>query len=155
VSGPIVTSSSAVLSADSVYRYLLTRTWREEADRACFVMLNPSTADADTDDPTIRRCIRFAEAWGFGSLTVVNVFAYRATHPRELLKASDPCGATAGMAAQTIVAWGAHARSAPHLAEVLRAIPSPKCLGLTQCGSPRHPLYVRGDTKPVRYESQV
>jgi hypothetical protein len=73
--------SSAVLSPDGVYRYRLDRVWGA-GPRVLFVMLNPSTADATQDDPTLRRCLGFARDWGYGSLTVANLYAYRARGPQ-------------------------------------------------------------------------
>ena len=73
----------AVLSEDRRYRYCLSRSWGR-GERMAWIMLNPSTADADVDDPTIRRCRSFAKAWGYGGLEVVNLFAYRATNPAAL-----------------------------------------------------------------------
>ena len=83
--------SDAVISDCGKYRYRLTRKWGY--GRPCgFIMLNPSTADALHDDPTIRRCVGFAKAWGCGALIVVNLFAVRATSPREMMRADDPVG---------------------------------------------------------------
>lgn len=122
--------------------------------KVTFVMLNPSTADAVADDPTIRRCIGFAQAWGFGALEVVNLYAYRATRPAELFAADDPVGprnnrfvrAAARSAALVVAAWGVygrrHGRDAAVLA-TLRRIGPVHCLGMTLGGQPRHPLFVR------------
>ncbi|HEV8470576.1 MAG TPA: DUF1643 domain-containing protein [Candidatus Limnocylindria bacterium] len=115
-------------------------------------MLNPSTADARRDDPTIRRCIGFARGWGFGGVEVVNLFAYRTTDWRELVRVCDPVGpdnsrhlwraiARAGL---VVLAWGAHASSSR-----LLSLPRARCLGLTRAGEPRHPLYLRRDVRPV------
>lgn len=144
---------SAVLSPEGMYRYRLDRSWAE-GPRILFVMLNPSTADGTQDDPTLRRCIRFARDWGYGSLTVANLYAYRATAPAELKKAADPVGPEcdlhlercAGEAALVVAAWGMHAQ--PERAEQVRRLLGPKVMALawTKAGQPRHPLYVRGDT---------
>jgi hypothetical protein len=75
---------SAVLSDDGRYRYVLRRTWDENLPPVLFVGLNPSTADAEKDDPTIRRCVRFARDWGYGGLLMGNLFAFRATRPQDL-----------------------------------------------------------------------
>ena len=87
-------SRSAELSEDSKYRYWLRRSWKYGGDGQviCFIMLNPSTADALTDDPTIRRCMGFVRSWGGSVLSVRNLFALRATDPAELRTASDPVG---------------------------------------------------------------
>jgi hypothetical protein len=84
--------SGAVISDCQQYRYSLTRVWAENAPRACFIMLNPSIADATINDPTIRRCIGFAIEMGCGSLEVVNLFAFRATDPKAMKQADDPIG---------------------------------------------------------------
>ena len=87
---PII--ANAVISECGKYRYSLTRIWDESKPKVMFIMLNSSTANANNDDPTIRRCINFAKAWGFGDLYVCNIFAYRATNPQELLKVDNPFG---------------------------------------------------------------
>lgn len=93
--GPV--ASSAELSPDGRYRYALTRTWAP-GRRVLWVMLNPSTADADTDDPTIRRVVGFSRAAGFGSADVANLFAYRATIPADLEAVGDPAAPQDGEA---------------------------------------------------------
>ena len=143
---------SAVIDATGMYRYSLSRKW-SDGDMVAWVMLNPSTADASVDDPTIRRCISFSKSWGYGGLTVVNLYAYRATNPDALKAAIDPIGPEHGVhfmralhaSSLIIAAWGAcrhaqidHVR--PWLAQ--RDI---QCLGVTTDGSPRHPLYVKAD----------
>lgn len=154
-----VTGSDAVLSESGRYRYALTRTWAPAAGAVCFVMLNPSTADASEDDPTIRRCIGFARAWGFGRLEVVNLFAWRATDPAALRGVADPVGPendghimrAARGAKLVIAAWGAHGALLERGEEV-RAMLARRFvvhhLGLTKEGHPRHPLYLRADLQP-------
>lgn len=110
----------ATISECGRYRYDLGRTWVEPgdalADTYCtFIMLNPSTADGTQDDPTICRCINFAKSWGMGGLMVVNLFAWRATKPDDLLRAADPIGPendryideACRMAQFVVAAWGA------------------------------------------------
>ena len=82
----------AIFDINGRYRYSLWRAWSSYHPRIAFVLLNPSTADEQRNDPTIRRCIGFARAWNFGSMEVVNLFAYRTTDCRELLKIDDPVG---------------------------------------------------------------
>ena len=137
----------------------------------CFIMLNPSTADATTDDPTIRQCIRFAQDWGYDSLIVRNLFPWRATEPRELVRAEavydmeTVCGAQRGdhelLAAETadlvVVAWGASVpfgRDHQALAMLVKKFPNKPiyCLDKTKSGNPRHPLYVKANTKPVLFQ---
>ena len=160
--------SAAAFSPDKMYRYALTRTWGE-APAMTWIMLNPSTADAMQDDPTIRRCIRFARREGCGGIAVVNLFGLRATDPRDLrdsLEAGiDPVGPVndwfvrlhAQGAARAVAAWGAHGTPRGRAAEVaamLEAIPGIRleCLGVTADGSPRHPLYVRSDAPLVPWQ---
>ena len=142
------------------YRYALTRVWDPSGPRVAFVMLNPNRADARSDDPTIRRCIRFARDWGFGSLEVVNLFAWRARHPRDLRRVPDPVGPrddlairrAAGRAERIVAAWGTggalHGRAAAVTQDGPLAAHRLWCLGTTAVGHPRHPLYVAAATRP-------
>ena len=152
---------SAEISACGKYRYHLRRVWDLDLPRVAFIMLNPSTADDKEDDPTIRRCIAFARAWGYGGLDVVNLFAYRATDPRELKKASSPIGpdndgnllAVARHADKVICAWGAHGdlfgRSWRVIEKLRKEGISPLCLEKTKKGLPKHPLYLKADLMPI------
>lgn len=144
----------AEISPCGKYRYWLSREWDAALSALPFVMLNPSTADASTDDPTIRRCIGFARREGCGGIIVANVFACRAISPRALADTPAPMGAknyeTLVRIAQTaqtpiVCAWGAHAGSAGgYTAGVLRDHGARLvCLGKTNGGAPRHPLYVK------------
>lgn len=153
---------SAELSDCGRYRWWLRRTWSGGDGRVvCFVMLNPSTADASVDDPTIRRCIGFARDWGYSSLSVRNLFALRATKPKLLLTSvHSPTGGQRGDSAlanaitahTTVVAWGA---KVPFLrdAEALKMFRGHPlwCLGTTKHGKPRHPLYVKREQPLVEF----
>jgi hypothetical protein len=147
----------AVFDDSGRYRYSLTRIWALDGPLAVFVMLNPSTADAERDDPTIRRCVGLARSWGYGRLEVVNLFAYRTHDPRVLASATEPEGpenatyvSAATQRADLIVAgWGnAGARLGADRA-ICSRLDRAHCLGLTRLGQPRHPLYVPRDTQPV------
>lgn len=142
---------TAVLSSDQARRYLLTRRW-DDGPLMAWLMLNPSTADARTDDATIARCARRARNLGaFGGIAVVNLFSLRATDPRELRDCPDPVGPandsfvirTCRTAVLVVVAWGAHGaylRRGAEVTELLtRAAIEPFCLGVTTGGQPRHP----------------
>ena len=147
--------SGACFDSTGVYRYRLWREWDVSKPSVTFVMLNPSTADAKDDDPTIRRCLSFACIWGFGRLEVVNLCAYRATDPRWLFAAKDPVGpenaaylrAATENAAMIVAAWGNHGcglnwplfRGCVHN------------LGLTKLGQPRHPLRILAETQPLAW----
>jgi hypothetical protein len=155
--------NDAVISACGRYRYLLRRTWNAASPRALYVMLNPSTADALQDDPTIRSCVRLAAGLGYGSLEVVNVFAYRATKPDALLSAADPVGlqnethvrAALARCDVPILAWGAWppARAASiYVRNAIRASrPAAFCFGKTASGAPKHPLYIKSGTPLENY----
>lgn len=141
-------------------------TWGQVNETCLFVMLNPSTADATEDDPTIRRCRAFATLWGFGRIAVANVFAYRATDPRELGRCDDPVGPEndnwicqlANESAWSVAAWGSSYVDPVRMAEVCFMLDHNTpfvCLGTTKEGHPRHPLYVPGDTAPVPYEAKT
>lgn len=146
---------TASLSDDGRYRYTLTRSWGGELEQLqTFVMLNPSTADADLDDPTIRRCIRFAQRLGAPGILVVNLYAYRATQPADLWRAADPVGphndavlrsAMSGRGRPVIAAWGANARRdrVERFLQLARNAGGRRdlvALGVTQAGAPKHPL---------------
>ncbi len=146
------TDSSAIISKCGRYRYLLTRTWDKTIPPLCWIMLNPSTADAYYDDPTIRRCVFFSKKFGYGGLRVVNLYALRATSPRELWVADDPVGPDNdqaiidGVAGEmTVVAYGANAKSDRErfvydlIYSNALAI---ECLGFTKGNKPKHPLYL-------------
>ena len=160
---------------DGKYRYWLKRSVfpaRDAHGTMVFVMLNPSTADAIEDDPTIRRCLGFARREGLGRLLVLNLFAYRATNPRDLHEAeirgeavgprNDEhirgqllgIGRDAGMRI-VVAAWGSHGSLMDRDQEVLRGIKQaghfPMCLGTTKFGLPRHPLYLRADAALTPY----
>lgn len=150
--------NDASISACGRYRYMLRRTWNYNQSRVLIVMLNPSTADAKQDDPTIRSCVRLCKWRNDGGFEVVNLFAFRATDPKELQTANDAIGpendiaieAAVGRCDQIICAWGAYpgaverARSVVSLLRCRR--PAVFCWGKTKAGAPRHPLYIKTGT---------
>lgn len=155
--------NDAVISDCGKYRYLLRRTWDGKKPRALIVMLNPSTADARKDDPTIRSCVRLTSALGYGSMEVVNLYGLRATDPAELQKADDPQGpnnervviAAINRCDVVICAWGAHAMAERHhtflLGHIRSRRPAAYCFGKTKHGAPKHPLYVKSGTALETY----
>lgn len=162
----------ATADLDGIYRYDLQRRWRVDGPLLTFVMLNPSTADASSDDPTIRRCIGFAKRDGFAGIRVVNLFAFRATDPDVLLHLEDDVrtgprnvaaieaaiDAAVADRAPVVAAWGSwwrdHAKpgrmTRPNVEAMARAkVWNLSCLGVTKDGEPRHPLFVRRDAPLV------
>ncbi len=146
-------AKSAVISTCGRYRYHLHRRIGESGRVATFIMLNPSTADAEVDDPTIRKCIGFSQRWGCGELHVVNLFAVRATDPADMRKAEDPVGPdnhewvcwAADKGNLVVCAWGTHGSYLGQDLTVLGWIEDlckPMALGMTRDGHPKHPLYV-------------
>lgn len=165
---------SANISENGVYRYELRRTWGD-GPIVMWVMLNPSTADATQDDPTIRRVVRFTQRPRFlghvapGGVVVCNLFAFRATDPRELTR----CLGTAGIdvaigpsnnstimrcakeASRIVCAWGNKGRLGERGERVARMLSDAGfelwALGeVSFLGQPRHPLYLKSDTQLLR-----
>jgi hypothetical protein len=139
------------------YRYGLWRVWDINKPRVMFIGLNPSTADETADDPTIRRCINFAKLWGYGGLYMTNLFAFRATNPKVMMAWREPVGVDNDEAliryrdksALIIAAWGACELAIDRGGVVAQLLGTDlHCLGRTQSGAPRHPLYVKADTPP-------
>jgi len=161
--------TGAVISPCGQYRYRLWREWLgSTAKSALFIMLNPSTADGSQDDPTIRRCVGYAKSWGYSRMEVVNLFAWRATSPKDLLAVrtpNDPVGCdnqehieeAAEEAAIIICAWGAHGQHLGQARTMLDWLDSygftekAHALRLTKDGSPCHPLYLPADLKPFKF----
>lgn len=141
---------SANFSRCRRYRYALWRRWAPGDDFVLLVGLNPSTADHRRDDPTIRRCIGFARDWGYSGLCVANLFAFRATYPRDLFAADDPVGPRNDAwlrrlgrdAALVVAGWGNHGRNGDRALRVRRQLPALHCLRLNGSGEPAHPLYL-------------
>ena len=145
------------------YRYTLTRHFAAigRKGRVAFVMLNPSTADANNDDPTVRRCVGYAYDWGFADLEILNMFAYRSTDPENLFKATDPIGPENDQwivkklrtVDLVVCAWGAHPtviHREPRVLELIEiAGKTPTCLKRSDAGHPCHPLYLKKTLKPV------
>jgi hypothetical protein len=159
--------AGAVLDATGAYRYRLWRRWGA-GPAVVFVLLNPSSADANRDDPTLRRCAAFARRWGYPAVEVVNLFGYRGADPRCLRAVADPVGPAndghlrrAARAAGLVVAgWGTHGRlhgrDGVVGAWLAAAVPERlACLGTTASGLPRHPLRVPGSALPVPWRPEA
>lgn len=149
----------ALLSEDRMYRYGLSRVWDKSKPYALFIGLNPSTADENKDDPTIKKCVDYVLKWGYGGLKMTNLFAYRATLPSDLRKAKEPIGVDndkyikelSKSAAITIVAWSNDGSYLDRDKEVLRLIKNPMCLNINKSGQPSHPLYQKKELQPKPY----
>ncbi len=177
-------AGGAVFDRTEAYRYLLWRHLRSQSaaqagdwpgcpwqdgrpghnDSLLLIMLNPNRADERTNDPTIRRCISFATAWGFGKLEVVNLFAVRAEKPVQLRSLDEPVGEqndqfiieAASRAAKIVVAWGNHGRFAQRDQQVIRLLADSSrlyCFGRTKGGNPLHPLYLPADQPLVSFDT--
>lgn len=154
-------TKKAIFSPCRKYRYALWRTWDESKGTCGFIGLNPSTADETQDDPTIRRCIGFAKSWGYGSLMMVNLFAFRATKPKDMFDAEKPIGtnnngwilACFAESKVVIAAWGnggAYMDRGAYVIEMGIRDDNPcKYLSLTKQGEPGHPLYLKANLKPL------
>ena len=152
-------SKGAEFSSCRAYRYTLWRWWEKSKGYALFIGLNPSTADETQDDPTIRRCINFAKSWGYGGYYMANLFAIRATDPKVMLRHPEPVGQDNTLwirqlslgAGIVIAAWGTQGGHRGRDRDVMGMLGTVHCLDITKHGFPKHPLYVRGDTRPKRY----
>lgn len=155
-------SSGADFSGDLLHRYRLYRAWGP-GKRCVFVMLNPSTADESKNDPTVTRCIGFARDWGYDGVDVVNLFAWRATNPRELYVVHDPVGpgnddaviTAARAASRVVVAWGNHGglhNRSHQVLDLLRPVCVPMAFSATKQDQPRHPLYVARIAGLIRWD---
>lgn len=159
---------SAIISECAQYRYKLTREAATETGDfyatygpALFIMLNPSTADAALDDPTIRRCRGFAKTWDCKGIIVANLYALRATNPADLWAHVDPVGPENDMYLSALIrehdmvvcAWGANAKldRVAQVRKMFNRLSRPMCLDITKYGAPRHPLYVRGDQPLIEW----
>lgn len=162
--GWVMKGSGATISKCKKYRYSLWRIWTKDKPLCMFIMLNPSTADVNEDDPTIRRCIGFAKSWDYGGILIGNVIAYRATNPNELKTLLDfrtkenekhlknmlhKVILTKGI---IIAAWGNHGKNYLPRSMFYNSNLSVHHLGLTKSGQPKHPLYLKSSTKPELWE---
>lgn len=158
--------SRAVFSPCRRYRYRLVRVWDPSKPRLGWAMLNSSDANEHRNDPTVRRTIGFAQAWGYGGVDIGNLYGLRSKNPADLWDRADPIGPDndehlAAVCAEndlTVLAWGANA--GPGRAHDVTLLlwrlsiehhRSLAVLGWTRGGQPRHPLYVPGSTVPETF----
>lgn len=154
-------SQAAHISSCGRYRYMLERAWGRGNARLLIVGLNPSTADALLDDPTIRRCVGFAKGLGYDGLLMGNLFAARSTSPSALASFEDPVGPEndewllklQNRARGTVAAWGNGGRLNGRSQQVLKEMKNVSCFGVTNLGEPRHPLYLPATTPLQRFQN--
>ena len=151
-----MSNSDAVFSDCGGYRYSLQREWAPGQKKVVMIGLNPSKADAATNDPTIRRCIDFARCWGFGGLVMLNLFAYRSTDPTRLKSVKCPVGPDndhwishwVSKVDDVVACWGNHGGYQHRDQAVTALCGQLLILKLNRSGQPAHPLYLPSNTKP-------
>ena len=162
---PKYIKGGAIFSEDWAYRYLLWRKWEENLPSILFVLCNPSTADADKLDPTLRRCVAYAQEWGFGQMVIANIFAYRATDPEVMRRKVDPVGPknneyiieAAQRASLVVAGWGNHGafrRRGEEVLSILSPLVDLHALRTTRAGHPSHPLYLPRTLRPFLWRSR-
>lgn len=149
-------SATAEFSINRKYRYALLRVWDLSKPRLSLIGLNPSSANAHKDDPTIRRCVDFADREGYGSIVIHNLFAYITSNPSKLLSIDDPVGPDNDMILRSLmeytsqdiwVMWGSSKIAKERVkSPVIQNLSRMICLGISRSGQPKHPLYLRVDT---------
>ena len=153
-------NSGAHFSRCRSFRYALWREWDADGPKVLMIGLNPSTADASRNDPTIRRCMGFAREWGFGGVWVLNLFAYRATYPADLRAAPDPVGPrndewirrVARKVDRAVAVWGNDGAMLGRSTRVRRMLGDRlEVIRLNAGGEPAHPLYMPKGVKPIRW----
>lgn len=165
LSGEMDYGCGAELSSDGIYRYALTREW-EDGRCVAWLMFNPSTADAEQDDATIRKCVGFSKRWGYGRMVVVNLYAVRSRDPKTVARIADPVGPLNNYwiaeslkeSRELVCAWGC----AQHMSKIgerinevmflARGCKTPiVCLGQRRDSHPRHPLMLPYSTNRKPY----
>ena len=152
-------TGSAIFSSDGRYRYVLRREWNAHSPGVLFIGLNPSTADASRNDPTIRRLIGFAHRWGYGHLVVANLYAYCTPYPGTLFQCAEPVGKEndrwlSHLVKQyktTVLIYGNQARKGDRHLVLLPMVPQPYCIRISKAGMPMHPLYLPYTSEPIPF----
>lgn len=159
----------AIFSDDRMYRYILTRTWDTTKPYIIFVGLNPSTADETEDDNTIKKLVRYSKRWGYGGIIMTNIFAFRATQPKDMKKAEDPIGPdndrylcniiSSGQATTVVAMWGNHGvykQRGERVKQLLNEMEfkgyiNLKCFEISKQGQPKHPLFLSETLDPISF----
>lgn len=149
----------ANISKDKIYRYTLSRTWDSTKPTVLFIGLNPSIADENIDDPTITRCINFAKDWGYGTLLMANLFAFRSTYPKEIYLIDNPIGKDndyyilecVKQSDLIIACWGNNGTHMDREKIIKELVPNLYCLQKNKNGTPHHPLRLSRDINPIPF----
>lgn len=152
--------TGALISESEIYRYALWRIWDNSKPLIMFIGLNPSTADGSEDDQTVRICTNFVKRWGYGGFILGNLFAYRTKDPQQLKRANNPVGTEndywllylAQKATKVIAVWGNHGNFKNRSDEVKNLIDDLYYLDLNKTGEPSHPIGLKVDTEPKKFE---
>lgn len=146
----------AIISKDKIYRYKLSRTWDSTKPTILFIGLNPSIADENIDDPTITRCINFAKDWGYGTLLMANLFAFRSTYPKDIY---DPIGKDndhyllecVTQSDLIVACWGNNGTYMNREKVITELVPNLYCLQKNKNGTPHHPLRLPRNIHPLPF----
>lgn len=149
----------AIISKDKIYRYKLSRTWDSTKPTILFIGLNPSIANENVDDPTITRCINFAKDWGYGTLLMANLFAFRSTYPKNIYLIDDPIGKDNDhyllecVTQSDLIAacWGNNGTYMNREKVITELVPNLYCLQKNKNGTPHHPLRPPRNIHPVPF----
>jgi hypothetical protein len=153
----VALKKDAKLSDCRKYRYSLWRIWDQSKSYVLFIGLNPSTADEIEDDPTLIRCMNYAKSWGYGGVCMANLFAFRSTDPKVMLKANDPVGQDndrwlvelSQKAGLVVAAWGNSGSFMGRSHQVKQLLSNLHCLKMNKSGEPAHPLYQKASLQPA------
>ncbi|MGT2943235.1 DUF1643 domain-containing protein [Streptococcus constellatus] len=151
----------AIISKDKIYRYKLSRTWDSTKPTILFIGLNPSIADENIDDQTITRCINFAKDWGYGTLLMANLFAFRSTYPKDIYLIDDPIGKDndndhyllecVTQSDLIVACWGNNGTYMNREKVITELVPNLYCLQKNKNGTPHHPLRPPRNIHPVPF----
>lgn len=149
----------AIISKDKIYRYKLSRTWDSTKPTILFIGLNPSIANENVDDPTITRCINFAKDWGYGTLLMANLFAFRSTYPKDIYLIDDPIGKDndhyllecVTQSDLIVACWGNNGTYMNREKVIKELVPNLYCLQKNKNGTPHHPLRPPRNIHPLPF----
>ena len=149
----------AIISKDKIYRYKLSRTWDSTKPTILFIGLNPSIADENVDDPTITRCINFVKDWGYGTLLMANLFAFRSTYPKDIYLIDDPIGKDndhyllecVTQSDLIVACWRNNGTYMNREKVITELVPNLYCLQKNKNGTPHHPLRPPRNIHPVPF----